>query len=201
MNTRPRPDWATIPNAVTLLRLVLLAPVCRLLVDGGPDTLAVVLLLVWACTDWVDGLLARLLHQTSRTGAIIDPIADRIGLVGIVASLALVGLLPWAALAVVFIVDAAVAVLATGAAMGGRIGVSLLGKVRTLILMTSVFLLAAAGAWAPGLVPAVLVLLWTGVGLHVIAGAHYVLGARAARGRVGPRGPDRAGPAPHRDAS
>ena len=50
MSAATRPDWATIPNLVTLLRFVLLAPVCVLLLDG-PDTLAVVLLLVWASTD------------------------------------------------------------------------------------------------------------------------------------------------------
>ena len=70
MSTATRPDWATVPNLVTLVRFVMLAPVCVLLVDG-PDTLAVVLLLVWASTDWVDGLLARALGQASRTGAII----------------------------------------------------------------------------------------------------------------------------------
>src|SRR5690625_5851447 len=63
-----RPDWATIPNAVTLLRFLLLAPVCWMLADGGPDPLDVILLLVWASTDWVDGLLARALDQTSRSG-------------------------------------------------------------------------------------------------------------------------------------
>src|SRR5690625_2746795 len=41
-----RPDWATIPNAVTLLRFLLLAPVCWMLADGGPAPLDVILLLV-----------------------------------------------------------------------------------------------------------------------------------------------------------
>ena len=172
--------WATLPNAVTLLRLVLLAPVCVLLARG-PDTLAVVLLLVWASTDWVDGLLARTLGQTSRVGEIIDPIADRIGLVAIVLTLALAGLLPWAALVVILLVDLAVTALASGAALGGRIRVSRLGKIRTALLMTSVFLLAAAAAWAPGLVGAVQVLLWVGVAVHVVSGAGYVLSARRSR--------------------
>ena len=152
MSAATRPDWATIPNLVTLLRFVLLAPVCVLLLDG-PDTLAVVLLLVWASTDWVDGLLARLLDQTSRTGAIIDPIADRVGLAGIVLSLAIADLLSWAALAIIVLVDLAMAVLATGAALGGRISVSWLGKVRTFVLMGSVFVLVAMAAWMPSLVP------------------------------------------------
>ena len=118
MTAANRPDWATIPNLVTLVRFVLLAPVCLLLLDG-PDTLAVVLLLVWASTDWVDGMLARALDQTSRTGAIIDPIADRVGLVAIVLSLAVADLLPWAALAIILAVDVAMVALATQAALGG----------------------------------------------------------------------------------
>lgn len=177
--TRPRPDWATIPNLVTLLRFVLLAPVCLLLLDG-PDTHAVVLLLVWASTDWIDGMLARALDQTSRTGAIIDPIADRLGLVGIVLSLAIADLLPWAALAIILVVDVAMVVLATQAALGGRISVSWLGKIRTFALMGSVFLLVAAAAWAPSLVPAAQVLFWIGVALHTASGVDYILRARRA---------------------
>lgn len=182
MTDPQRPDWATIPNLVTLVRLVLLAPVCVLLLDG-PDTLAVVLLLVWACTDWIDGMLARMLGQTSRTGEIIDPIADRIGLAAIAATLAVAGLLPWAVLVLIVVVDVAMAVLATRAALGGRIAVSMLGKVRTFLLMTSVFLLVAAAAWAPGLLGAVQVLLWIAVALHVVSGVDYIL--RASRAGTG----------------
>lgn len=181
MSVSPRPDWATIPNLVTLLRFVLLAPVCVLLLDG-PATLSVVLLLVWASTDWVDGLLARALHQTSRTGAIIDPIADRIGLAAIVLSLAAAGLLPWAALVIIVAMDVAMTVLATGAALRGRIWVSWLGKIRTFVLMTSVFLLVAVAAWWPALIPAAQVLLWAGVVLHLVSGLDYIIRARRAPG-------------------
>ncbi|WP_341854977.1 CDP-alcohol phosphatidyltransferase family protein [Brachybacterium sp. GPGPB12] len=134
---------------------------CLRLADG-PDTLGVVLLLVWASTDWIDGMLARALDQTSRTGQIMDPIADRLGLVAIVLTLALADLLPWAALAVIVVVDAAMALLATRAALGGRISVSWLGKIRTFVLMASVFLLVAVAAWAPSLVPIAQALVWVG---------------------------------------
>jgi len=189
MSAAARPDWATIPNLVTLARFALLLPVCVRLADG-PDTLGVVLLLVWASTDWIDGMLARALDQTSRTGAIIDPIADRVGLAAIVLTLALAGLLPWAALAVIVVVDVAMAVLATGAALGGRISVSWLGKVRTFVLMSSVFLLVAAAAWAPALVPAGQALVWLGAALHTASGIDYIVRARrapaAARAEAGP---------------
>lgn len=182
-----RPDWATIPNAVTLVRLVLLVPVCVLLVDGGPDTLSVLLLLVWALTDWIDGMLARLLDQTSRFGQVLDPVADRIGLIGIVLALALADLLPWAALVVVAVVDVVVAIVTSRAALRSTIAVSLVGKARTALLMTSVFLLAAAGAWMPAALPFVQALLWIAVALHVCAGAGYVIGAR--RGARAPEAP------------
>lgn len=173
--------WATIPNAVTLLRFVLLLPVCWVLVDGGPDTFSVILLLVWASTDWFDGMLARMLNQTSRIGEIIDPVADRLGLVGIVISLALTGLLPWSVLVVVAVADIAASVLAGREALRGGIGVSRIGKVRTAVLMCAVILLAAVGAWAPALVPTVLVLLWAGAALHVVASIRYVISARSSR--------------------
>lgn len=177
MPASTRPDWATIPNLVTLVRFVLLAPVCVLLLEG-PDTLAVLLLLAWASTDWVDGMLARALHQTSRTGEIIDPIADRIGLAAIVATLAVAGLLPWLALVLIVAADLAMVVLATSAGLAGRIAVSRLGKVRTFLLMASVFLLVAAAAWAPGLLPAVQVMLWISVALHLVSSVDYILRAR-----------------------
>lgn len=188
MSTPTAPDWATIPNAVTLVRLVLLVPVCVLLVDGGPDTLAVILLLVWALTDWIDGLLARVLHQESAFGQVLDPVADRIGLIGIVLALAIAQLLPWSALVVVAAVDVLVAVVTSRAALRRDIGVSRLGKVRTALLMTAVFLLAAAAAWAPSMIPAVLVLLWIAVALHVVAGAGYVIAVRRRAGEA-PGGP------------
>ena len=192
MTAAGRPDWATLPNLVTLVRFALLLPVC-LRLDDGPDTLGVVLLLVWASTDWIDGMLARALDQTSRTGAIIDPIADRLGLAAIVLTLAIADLLPWAALALIVVVDVAMAVLATSAALGGRISVSWLGKIRTFVLMTAVFLLVAAAAWAPSLVPAAQALVWIGAALHTASGLDYIVRARrapaAAPAEAGPPSP------------
>lgn len=192
MTAAGRPDWATLPNLVTLVRFALLLPVC-LRLDDGPDTLGVVLLLVWASTDWIDGMLARALDQTSRTGAIIDPIADRLGLAAIVLTLAIADLLPWSALALIVVVDVAMAVLATSAALGGRISVSWLGKIRTFVLMTAVFLLVAAAAWAPSLVPAAQALVWIGAALHTASGLDYIVRARrapaAAPAEAGPPSP------------
>jgi cardiolipin synthase len=184
----------TVPNAVTLVRFVLLLPVCVMLVRGGPDTLAVILLLVWALTDWVDGLLARALDQKSRTGEVMDPIADRLGLVGICLSLLIVGLFPVPVFVILLLVDVVVLVRTARAALDGSLHVSMVGKARTAALMSGVFLLAALAAWAPTLVPVAQGLLWVDVVLHVIAAAGYLVTVRRATGHRGPgQGDDASG--------
>lgn len=167
-------SWATIPNAVTVLRLLILVPVCWSLIDGGPDSLSVVLLLIWASTDWIDGFLARALNQTSRVGQVLDPVADRLGVAAIILSLAFGQLVPWSVLIVIAATDVLTALLAGRAALRGRISVSWLGKVRTAVLMTGLLLLATVDVWAPQLSDLAVALVWLGAGLHVLAGLDYI---------------------------
>ncbi len=170
-----RPAWVTVPNAVTLLRLVLLAPVCWLLVRSatvGP--LSVALLAVWACTDWIDGFLARRLHQVSRVGQMLDPIADRVGIGAVVVCLAVAGHLSWWAVGIVLVTDLTTAAVAGRAAARGRIVVHRLGKTRTAVLFTGIAVLVAALAFAPTLSVVGTVVIWAGVLLHIVAGASYI---------------------------
>ena len=76
----PRPPDAgpfTLANALTSLRL-LLAPVVMLLYVRGEPLAALLAYAAAAVTDGLDGLAARLLHQHSRVGEILDPIADKL---------------------------------------------------------------------------------------------------------------------------
>lgn len=70
----------TIPNILTLLRLVLI-PVFvvtfYLPYSWAPFVAAMVFWLA-AVTDYFDGMLARKLGQTSRFGAFLDPVADKV---------------------------------------------------------------------------------------------------------------------------
>jgi cardiolipin synthase len=83
-----------IPNALTTLRLLLAIPMCLLVLAENYEA---VLWLAFGAglSDGVDGWLARKLQATSRYGAIVDPLADKVMLSGIYPSLAVVGLLPW----------------------------------------------------------------------------------------------------------
>ncbi len=79
MTAKPR-DLATIPNGLTLVRLVLI-PVFLLASFHGLFLTALVLFVTAAVTDIFDGFIARRLNQRSRIGAILDPTADKIMMV------------------------------------------------------------------------------------------------------------------------
>ena len=172
----------TLPNAITLLRLLLLVPVCWLIVVGAEGSWwPVVLLALWASTDWIDGVLARALGQTSRLGEVMDPIADRVGIIGVTLALAIGGAVDWWILIVIFAVDVATVVLAGRAARDGTIHVSWIGKVRTALLLTAIVVLLLGHTVLSWATPVGMTLMLVGLGLHIVAGVDYMLQARRAR--------------------
>ncbi|PKL79771.1 MAG: CDP-diacylglycerol--glycerol-3-phosphate 3-phosphatidyltransferase [Candidatus Melainabacteria bacterium HGW-Melainabacteria-1] len=69
----------TIPNLLTLLRLVLVIPFCYFVTAGIQwDTLALLIFVVAAFTDWFDGYYARRFKQLSEAGKLLDPLADKL---------------------------------------------------------------------------------------------------------------------------
>src|SRR5262249_61861737 len=68
---------ATPANAITVARVLLAIPTLVLIAQRGASWPAVVLWLVLACTDGVDGWVARR-DGTTRSGAFLDPLADKI---------------------------------------------------------------------------------------------------------------------------
>jgi cardiolipin synthase (CMP-forming) len=82
-----------IPNALCILRMLLVVPVAWLLVtDNYRLTLA--LFAFAAATDGLDGFLAKRCGWTSELGKILDPLADKILLVGVFITLAALGVVP-----------------------------------------------------------------------------------------------------------
>jgi len=77
----------TIPNALSLSRLVLVIPITALLwFDGALDWLFGLVMLA-ILTDWFDGRIARWLNTESEWGKVLDPIADKIGAVATIFAL------------------------------------------------------------------------------------------------------------------
>jgi len=80
-----------IPNLISIIRILLVAPVVALILHG--DYLAALLLFVIAgISDGIDGYLARHFAWQSRLGSILDPIADKLLLIATFVSLSQVGL-------------------------------------------------------------------------------------------------------------
>ena len=68
----------TLPNVITIVRLSCL-PLFLWLLFGAEDRAAAAwLLAALGVTDWVDGYLARHMHQESELGKVLDPVADRL---------------------------------------------------------------------------------------------------------------------------
>jgi len=81
------PSWLTIPNVVSVARLMLI-PLFLWLVAIDEIGWAGVMLGVIGLTDWIDGYLARKLDQVSEVGKFLDPLADRIAVaVAVIAGL------------------------------------------------------------------------------------------------------------------
>ena len=84
----------TLPNVISISRIVLLGVFCLLLFAWDERIAATVELMVVGVTDFLDGYLARRFHQVSNLGKVLDPVADRVVLVTGVISIAVYGAVP-----------------------------------------------------------------------------------------------------------
>jgi cardiolipin synthase (CMP-forming) len=92
----------TVPNALSVLRLLGVPLFLWLLLGPHADAWALVVLAVSGFTDWLDGVLARKLNQTSRLGALLDPAADRLYILATLLGLVLRDVIPlWLAILIV----------------------------------------------------------------------------------------------------
>lgn len=93
-----------LPNALTLVRLVLIAPFLFYLHLKNYENAFYIFVLA-GFTDGLDGWLARHFHWQSAFGLFVDPIADKLFIALSFISLALMGQLPWWLVGLVFFRD------------------------------------------------------------------------------------------------
>ncbi len=130
---------ATLPNAISLLRLACV-PVFLWLLFGRENRLGAALLLGGlGATDWVDGYIARHFNQVSNLGKVLDPIADKVllvvGMVAILVDGSVPAVIFWPAIAREVLVAGTTILL--GAMGARRIDVSWAGKCGTLLMMVA----------------------------------------------------------------
>jgi cardiolipin synthase len=85
----------TVPNALSVLRLLGVPLFLWLLLGPHADIAALIVLALSGFTDWADGVLARRLNQTSKLGALLDPAADRLYIIATLVGLTLRHIIPW----------------------------------------------------------------------------------------------------------
>jgi CDP-diacylglycerol--glycerol-3-phosphate 3-phosphatidyltransferase len=138
----------TVPNALSVLRLLLIGVFVYLLLGTHAYGWAVAVLVFSGASDWADGKIARVMNQSSRLGELLDPAVDRLYMLIIPISFALAGLVPWWIIAVLIARDAMLAAMLPVLRSRGlsALPVTYIGKAATFALM-SAFPLILLGQW------------------------------------------------------
>jgi CDP-diacylglycerol--glycerol-3-phosphate 3-phosphatidyltransferase len=169
-------SWA---NAITVSRL-LLSPLVFLAIQGHPDGswVAFALWVVLCASDAFDGWVARR-RGPSRSGAFLDPLADKVLVLGAMFALVANGVF-W--IVPVAIIAARELIISVYRSVVGARGVSVpasrLGKRKTLVQQIAVgFAIAPTTAVNASWIAQIF--LWLAVVLALVSGYDYLRGARA----------------------
>ena len=168
---------ATPANAITAVRLVATLPVLLLIVNLKVSWAAALAWAAVASTDFLDGWVARR-HGATTSGAFLDPLADKVLVLGALASLAAVGLVSWVPVVLIAGREVTISVYRSAVARHGTsVPARPMAKLKTAAqdVAIGLILLPATGLhhrWVGQW------LLWVSVGLALVSGAQYLLDSR-----------------------
>ena len=173
----------TIPTLLTWTRIVaipLLAAIFYLPFDKETqNTVATMMFVVFALTDWLDGYLARKLNQTSAFGAFLDPVADKFLVCASLLVLVHLGRVDVFVALIIIGREIAISALREWMAQIGAlksVAVHMIGKIKTSAQMFAIpFLLYDGklfGVWDTGIIGQVLI--WIAAVLTVWSMVYYL---------------------------
>jgi len=179
----------TLPTKLSCLRIFLTFLIMWLLFIPGVLAKSVALcgFLLAAFTDWLDGYLARRWSQTSALGALLDPIADKVLVLGIFLAFVQLGLIPaWMVLIIALREFLITGVRLFAASRHVVLPAAKEGKHKTvsqMVAILAVLILLTTEEWLgrKGIAPeaiefmrwAIVGSLWTALLLTVISGASF----------------------------
>ena len=172
-------EWINLPNALTSVR-ILLAPALLIAFFRVSDverrlTISLYLFLAAGITDCLDGLAARKLHQITKLGKVLDPIADKLFTASVLLCLSRAQVIPWPVLALMVLKELYMAAGAT-ACLRNHIEVAsdIYGKAATALFYPAVLL---AWPWhgVDVLSQVGKGLIFLSVALSILAAVHYTL--------------------------
>lgn len=166
-----------LPNLLTVLRIMLVPVLVVALLGNTPsgDVLAAVVFAAASATDFVDGYLARARKSVTTFGKLMDPLADKLLIVGALLSLvSLHRLEGWVAM-VIIARELAVTVLRMGATQAGVVmSASMFGKLKTCLQIAAILAVIAVHGSALW----VSLLVYLAVAVTVLSGLDYFFGVR-----------------------
>ncbi|GAB3345866.1 CDP-alcohol phosphatidyltransferase family protein [Modestobacter lapidis] len=173
---------ATLPNALSLLRLLGVPLFLWLLLGPEADGWAVIVLMISGFTDWADGKLARAWGQESKLGALLDPAADRLYIIATLVAFVLRDVVPLWVVAVLVGRELVLGIVLLLLRRAGwpPLQVHYLGKAATFLLLYAFPLLLLAdgdGPLASIARPFAYALTAWGGALYLLAGVLYVVQA------------------------
>lgn len=177
-----------LPTKLTVLRLILtFAIMAELFVPGAAaKTVCLALFALASVTDWWDGYLARKWNQRTPLGALLDPIADKVLVIGLMLSFVQLGLIrAWMVLVIAIREFVITGVRLYAASRHIVIPAAREGKHKTASQMFTISLILAlllarelvagqaAITLAAWMEPVILACMWVTVLLTVISGASF----------------------------
>ena len=179
----------TVPNVISLVRLVLAIILFAVIEEaaGGQPLVALMLFVVAAATDWVDGWYARRFNQVSRLGRIFDPLVDKVIVCGtfvLLADRTGSALLPWMAVVIVVRELVVTAIRAEMERAGRDFSAGWAGKLKMVLQCVAIGLELGSRVWpslaAGGITihQAAGAIAWLAVITTIWSGVEYIVAAR-----------------------
>ena len=170
-------EFWTAPNQLTLLRLFFV-PFIAICIMEERFRAALVLVVIAGLSDGLDGLLARRLHQQTRLGEYLDPIADKLLLSSLFLVLSSNHIIAWRYTVLVFSRDLGILIIsALLYAVGLRdFRPGIFGKINTACQIAAVFVALLAEVYPQEAVwMTKRVLLYAVFTFTIASAAHYVV--------------------------
>jgi cardiolipin synthase len=168
-----------IPNFLTVFRIVLV-PVIVIFLIQGEYTKALMCFVIAGVTDGLDGMLARYLNQTTVVGAYLDPLADKVLLISMYATLAVIGVIPgWLSVIVISrdcIILGGILVL-TLMSVSLEIRPSFVSKINTTLQLATIFFALLMKVCVAGkhFREVLIFVYWVTAAFTIISGADYLM--------------------------
>jgi cardiolipin synthase len=181
--SRPVSDrvW-TVPNALSMLRLICV-PVFLWLILSSRDNWALVVLTLSGVSDYLDGKIARRYNLVTRVGQLLDPLADRLYILSTLLGMALREIIPWWLVAILVSREVfGTALLMVVRHYGYRaLPVHFIGKAATFDLLCAFPLILVGqgdSMFATVMLPIGWAFAWWGTVLYWVAGIMYAVQTR-----------------------